>query len=87
MKDKKKTNLRLNGKTRMFIITMPSMRRHNRCYDYENNNKYSQKPKKAEMREESFTAKYTYLFSKNFIYDPLNVFYKPMGTIDNRIMR
>ena len=38
------------------IIKMPLMRRHNRCYDYENNNKYSQKSKKAEIGEEIFAA-------------------------------
>ena len=41
----------------MFVFNMSSMRHHNKSYDYGNNDKHCQKPKKSEeMREKSVEA-------------------------------
>ena len=48
---------------------------NNKSYDYENNNKYVQKPKN------SWSHLNHRLFPENLIYDLLNVLAKPMGTI------
>ena len=46
------------------------------------NKKFSRK-----VPEESVESKKNHeLYSENFIYDPLNVFSKPLGTISFRIM-
>ena len=54
----------------------------------ENNNKYSQKPKnqKKSARRKGRCHSNPKVFSENFIYDTLKVFFKPMGAIDFRIM-
>ena len=47
-----------------------------------NNNKIQWKSARGKCRS-NLNRKF---FTENFIYDPLNVFPKPMGTIINRIM-
>ena len=61
----------------MFVILISSKEHHNKSYDYENNNKYMQKPKiqKKSARGKCQSHLNHKRFSENFIYDTLNVFW------------
>ena len=77
----------LNRKLRVSFIPKTSIRHHNKSYDYENNNKSSQKPgrqlKSATKCRSHVNHK---LFSEIFIYCPLKVLSKPLATINVSIM-
>ena len=70
----------------MFVIHILSIRHQNKSCGYENNNKYTQKPKKFSRnanRKCGIHLNHNF-FSENFNYDPSNNFFKP--TINIRIM-
>ena len=50
----KYAKLMLDGTERMFVIHKSPLKHHNKSYDYENNNKYRQKP---EIQEKSARRK------------------------------
>ena len=77
----KNANLCLNEYARTFSSHKSSKEHRNKSYDYEDNNKYTQKTK---FQKESASNLNHKLFHENFIQDPLNVFYKPIGTINIR---
>ena len=73
----------------MFVINMLPITHHNKSYDFENNDKYRQRSKKFSRNAKRKCRSHLNhnLFYKNFIYDPLDVFIKPMGTINIKIRR
>ena len=66
---------------------MSSLTRRNKSYDYENNEKHRQKPKKSSrcLRRECRSHLNQNLASENFIYDLSDIFFKPMGTANTNI--
>ena len=71
----------------MFLINKSSIRHYNKSLTMKKNNKYSQNPKiqKSARGEGRSQFNHTF-FSENFIYDPMNVFSKPVGAINNNII-
>ena len=72
----------------MFVNHKSSIRHHNNSYDYENTNKSRQKPKIPKKRLRKSRSHFNHkLFSENFIFDPIKVSSKPLGTINIRILK
>ena len=73
----------------MFVNHRICQKEHtNKSYDYENNNKYMQKPKIQKTARRKCRSHLNHKrFSENFIFDPLDVCFKPMRTINILIMR
>ena len=61
---------------------------NNKSYDYENDTKNMQKPKNRQKsaRRKCRSHLKPKRFSENFFYDPLEAIYKPIGTINIKIM-
>ena len=73
-RQKKYAKFCLNEKTRMFVNHRSITGHHNKSYDYENNNKYMQKPKiqyRSPRKCQSHLNQTR--FSELFIYDSLDV--------------
>ena len=80
--------LYLNEKARMFVSHKSSTGQRYKSYDYENNNKYVQKPKIQQKSARKCRSHLNHRhLSENFIYDPLEIFAKPIGTINIGIMQ
>ena len=78
----------LDMKTRILIILRLLIGHHDTSFDNENNSKNKEKRK---LQVESARRKCRRIlnhkvFPEDFIYDPLNIFSKPMGKINIRIM-
>ena len=73
---------------RMFVMHRWLIRHHNKSYDYENKNKNRRKPKiSRKVQEEKVEAIQNHkFFSEKFICDPLNVFFKPIGAVNFRLL-
>ena len=71
----------------MFVTQSYSIRDHNNSYDYENHNKYRQNQTLSRKVGEEKVDLNNKLFSENWIYNPMNVFSKPMETSNIRELR
>ena len=71
----------------IFFNQKLSMRHDKKFYYYENNNQHTQKQNSVRKIQAIVEAIENISVSQNFIYDPLNVFSKPMGTVKVWIMK
>ena len=74
----------LNGNRMLFFVNQLSIRHHNKSYNYEHNTKYRQnsEPYQKTVRRKCQSHLIHKLFYVKFIQDSINVFFKPMGTIN-----
>ena len=81
--------LHLNGKKRLFVAEQSAIKHRNKSYEYQNNDKYRQKPKIhwKSARRKCRSLLVQKLFSESFIHDFLNVFCETMGSIHFKIKR
>ena len=67
----------------MFVLHRRPIRHNNKSYDYENKTKTGKNQKfSIEVREEKIEANWKHsLSSEKFIFDQLNVFWKPIEAV------
>ena len=87
MEAKKYNQLRLHGSKRMFFVPKSSKRHYNKVLTMKTaTNKAKPKNSREKCKNKMSKPFEKKTYSQNFIYDSLNVFSKPMGTIKTRII-